>query len=326
MIKSWLPVLADPTGIRHPLPAAVFDATALPVLIETAGRHGVLPAVIRNLKMLQREDSGIICGDDLAKVLERGEGLLLQYVANSMHLRRQSDEIIAAMRNEGLPGMVFKGPQFADRLYPAAAMRTFTDIDLLVSESTLPQAEAILVQLGYRQQAVPMKYADGYGETAWTRSTRSAGTVELHWNLVNSPTIRRRVDVRYEDLEISEGEASADSLLLIAVVHAAASHSFDRLGPLIDILQAVRGAAGELDEIWLKQSLAKTGASFCMATALSLTGTLLREPLCGELLERLGLTGFGLWPVVLPPSLVVSRKSRLAAIRRKLYREGLKRV
>lgn len=325
MIEQWLPLLADPMALRTPPATVRVDERTLLRLIDQAAVHGILPAVIKNLRQWHAAAALDIPDEQMAIALKRGEEKLFGYTGTALHLRSQSEEILQAFRERGIPGIVFKGPQFADRLYPSSAMRTYTDIDLLVRKKAVPQAAAALGELGYTRQELTLKY-DDYGETLWLRSERSGGAVELHWNLVNSPRLRSRLSVEYDDLDVANGKVSASALLLMAAVHAAASHSFDRLGPLVDILQCVRQAAGALDRRWLIAAVRQTGAAICMAPALTLTARLFDEPLCTTLLRDLELNDRGLWSHVLTPGMVLSKETPASKIRRKIYRELVKRA
>ena len=113
---------------------------------------------------------------------------------------------------------------------------------------------------------------------------------------MNSPTIRRGVSVRLEDLPVERGpggqlRATPAGLLIIAAVHGAASHGFEKMQHLCDIAQIVRpGRAGGREIIG--ECVASTGAGFSLATALDLTARSLHEPACAQLLGRLELR----WP------------------------------
>ena len=234
-----------------------------------------------------------------------------------------------------MPAVVLKGPDFADRLYPDPGLKPFRDIDLLVPPRALADIEQVLEHLGYRPaEPAPMKHAGGYGQRSWRPSDGPGGNLEIHHNLVNSPTLRRRVSVEFDDLEIDENSAAAaelpkpspSALLLIAAVHGATSHSFDRLQILCDVCQSVRGAAGHIDNQWLAKKAKQTGSSFAVATALALAGRALGEPACFSLLQELRRAlPIRIWPGLLTPSVVLRSHSPVGAFRREIFRELLKR-
>ena len=336
--EEWLLSLADPMGPRPSLPDGRLRAAELGPLWTEADRHGVLPAFAANLQAVIREQGmeRVMAGEPgaqerLEDALSAARARILTRTGLSLMLRRQLRTITPALAGLGLPTVVLKGPDFCDRLYPEPVLRPFTDIDLLAPPEAVPQVEEALAALGYRAEAAPgRKHAEGYGERSWRLSDSTAGTVEVHWDLVNSPPMRRRVSVGYADLQLEEAggtlRPTASALLAIAAVHGATGHRFDRLQVLCDVCQAARGAAGALDEGWLGDFGRRTGSAEVMATALWLAGEALGEPRCAELRERL----FGRLPgpmlrLLLGPQVVLRSQRPLARLRRQLYRELLKR-
>lgn len=347
---SWLPILADPTGVRMPLPARPMTPRQLERLVERADLHGVLPAVVDHLSALAREQGPerIVTGagqTSLDELLAPARQRLLDRATCCLLLRAQLREIIAAFISTGIPAIVLKGADVADRLYPSPHLRPFTDIDLLVPPGARHAAGENLTRLGYQPLAARMKHAEGYAECSFHRSGTPGGVVEIHWNLVNSPTLRRAVSVEYADLQWLPDEnedrhrqetsapvpilwphPSPAGLLLIAAVHGATGHQFDRLQLLCDVCLAVRGAAGEIDESYLAQTIDTTGAGRAMAMALHLAGTLLNEPKCHALAGRLHCPRPGLFSrMLLSPGVVLRGHARCDSFRRQLFRSMLKR-
>lgn len=115
---------------------------------------------------------------------------------------------------------------------------------------------------------------------------------------------------------------SAASLLLIAAVHGAASHRFDKLQILCDIRQCARQAAGPIDIDWLKSAADKTGSRLAVSTGLHLAGQVFQDSNCVELgrVFHAGISG-RLARLLLPPSTLL----RPGGLRRQLFRELLKR-
>ncbi len=334
---SWLLQMSDPTGADYSaLPRPMRSGRSLDDLLGRADAHGVLPAVVRNLRELTRSrgaESILQAGPNDKSVeesLHAADALLRKRTAVCMLLRRQADELTAAL-GQRVPVVVLKGPIFADRLYPHPALRTFTDADLLVRPGDVEAADETIRQLGYRHKDTQMKYAEGYGERAYLADGPAGGAVELHWNLVNSPSLRRGISVEYDDLHITDQAdgrqaISPASLLLIAAVHAAASHSFDRLQLLWDVCLAARGAAGEIDEDWLADAAKRTGASLAVAAALDLSARVLGEPQCNALADRLGLVSrLKPWRVLLTRGVILRGHAWRDSFRRCGFRVLLKK-
>jgi len=271
----------------------------------------------------------------LSGALERLAGR----AAVSMIIRRQIGQVLQAFAERSIPAVVIKGPEFADRLYRDPSLRSFTDGDLLVGRESFEQAKQIMEQLGYSAKPTAMKYQAGYGEQSFIRPGGGSMAVEIHWNLVNSPTMRRGVSVELSDLqfEAAKGAAggheglpgrrlSAGALLLIAAVHAAAGHVFDRLQPLCDVCQAAREAAGEIDAAWLAETAKRTGAGLAVRAALELAGELLNEPRCSRLLAELHTpAGPAAWRLLINSSMVLRGGGGIDSVRRNIFRAMLKR-
>lgn len=336
--QSWLVALADPAGPPKSLPPQPLPAADLPVLLNLAERHGVLPALVANFKDVANRfgPERVVRPAPAAEVdapLADAEWRLAHRTGLTMLLRHQAGEIMEALVRASVPAMILKGTEFADRLYPRPALRLFSDVDLLIPVTAAESAARLMEGLGYRTAAPSMKYAGGYGEQVWQRAGRPGGPVEIHWNLVNSPTLRRTVSVALEDLAMEDAPGApgrrrptAASLLLIAAVHGATSHAFDRLQILCDVAQAVRGTAGPLDEPWLATAAGRTGATLSLVTALRLAEEVLREPRCGELRARLQLSGPSwLSRLALTPAVVLRAHAPRDGLRRQAFRELLKR-
>jgi hypothetical protein len=341
-VVSWLLALCDPAGAAPELPGVRLRPPELAVLWLEARRHGVLPAVAANLRRTAAAagHSRVVAGPppEAVRAVETGlmvsKGALLNYTGLSLAIRGQQSRIAQALSAEGIPALVLKGAAFADRLYPAPHLRHFTDLDLFVPEEAVPEVDAALESLGYAPAPrPPLKYAEGYGERMWHPPDEGGANLEVHWDLVNSPSLRRHVSVRFRDMQL-EAEVGPDglarptaaSLLLIAAVHGALGHRFDRLQNLCDVCQAARGSAGRTDAGWLSETASRTGASLALTAALSLSGRALGEPACSELLGALDLPPVGrLWSLLLTPEVVVRSNEPVPRLRRQLMRELLKR-
>ncbi len=306
--------------------------SSLRPLLDLADWHGVLAIVMENLKALAERAPGSSAASAADPAAwEWGRKQLRLRAGQSLALRRQAQELTGSLREAGLPVFVLKGSEFADRLYPHPALRPFTDVDLLVPHRAIPEIRQLLAASGYGTVTEPMKHPTGYGEETWQHPQRTLGLVEIHWNLVNSPRLQRAVSVTYEDLQPDPGHLpprpSPAALLLIAAVHSVVGHGIDRLQPIGDVVQAVRGAAGGLDEAWLDQALARTGAGRALATALAFAHRIYGEAECLALGQRLGIQRRA-WPGkwLLTRGAVLRAHAASDSFRRQMLRELLKRT
>jgi hypothetical protein len=335
-IHAMLVMLADPEQGGRDGPegrdahATPLNAAQLERLLDLAERHGVLLTVSANLSVLRAAGRPVINDDPAAKaLLERLPDRLVRRSGVCLALRQQAREIVQAFEHNDLPAVLLKGQDFADRLYPQPWLRSFTDVDLLIPQTALAASRRVMIGLGYELLVPAMKYDVGYGEEVWRREQRCAGDVEIHTDLVNSPTLRRGVSVRFEDLRLEQSGGRAHpspaATLLIAAVHGAASHGFDRLQLLVDLVQAVRRLAGTSEDAWLQEALARTGAARALALGLSLAGRLFGERACDEVASRLRLSAA--WPDRLAVSCgaVLRAHHWRDSLGRQIFRQRLKR-
>lgn len=343
-IRSWLLALAEPKGLRLPLPASTLGRGEAGKLCEFAAWHGVLPVVLSNLRKVralhgpQRIVAGGNAGlaqSDLDETLKWAHQRVVHMTRVSLMLRGQQGRIGTALAKRGIPAIVLKGTDFADRLYPQASLRPFGDIDMMVQPKVVAEAEDVISSLGYKQSRnLRMKHTFGYGQRSWCLEDGTGGDVELHWNLVNSPSLQRSLSVEYDDLQIDQshcdnggfGRLTASSLLLIAAIHAATSHTFDRLGLVCDVWQSLSGVAGEFDEDWLRHTSQRTGSILALASAVMLAektfGSADTQRLLGVLSRGPAVR---LAQILLTPDVVLRSQTPLGASRRSLFRELLKR-
>lgn len=333
LVLQWLAALADPAGPPSGrIPSRPLAVGELDGLCELADRHGVLPAVTANLRQIAagRGAKSIVSGpsDQAQQAVAAARDMILRRAGTCLIIRAQASELRAAMTRAAVPAVVIKGVEFADRLYPRTDLRTYTDVDMLVPTNAVERADGVMRSLGYVPRVISMKHAGGYGEQSYTRPGRAGSVVEIHWNLVNSPSLRRGVSVTFDDLQRrDDGSLTPASLLLIAAVHAAASHGFDRLQPLCDVCQACRLAAGEIDVDWLAGAVRRCGASRAMSAALGLAGDVLAEPLCHELIARLALPPRSpAMRLLITPGVVLRSHAWRDSFRRCLFRVMLKRA
>jgi Uncharacterised nucleotidyltransferase len=336
--ERWLLALADPEGSRAELPRQCLDAESVAWLCVQAELHGVLPAVLQQVDRLLRDEPGRFLSTpelnaNVSAALNPMRQRRAERAAIALFLGAESRKIPMALRAAGVEAIVLKGAEFAARLYQPPALRSFNDVDLLVRGSDWEIVSATMSRLGYVPQETKLKHAGGYSERTWEHPAIPGAMVEVHDDLVNSPTVRRGVSVRFEDLPLERGvegqfRATPAGLLIIAAVHGAASHSFDKLQHLCDLTQIVRGRSGLIDEASLRDCMLKTGADFSVALGLDLAARVFHETAAVDLLARLKPR----WPrraarlLITPESVARSQGQRRAGAswRRQTLRQMLK--
>ena len=249
-LRVWrtLLELSDPRGATAGSASPGLSSVQYQQLLAMARVHGVLGIVLRNL------GSPCAGNEDVWRIAQRQWQAQL---AKSLLLRRHGQELIEGLADAGIPAVTFKGADFADHLYPRSGLRTMNDIDVLVPRECWTQTATALEQLGYVRDIVPpMRFpAAEYGEESWRLRSNPAIECDLHWNLINHPSQRRRASVEFADLDWeAEGKldsagrrATPASRLVIAAAHAAITHQFDRLVLLCDLREICRQLTGEIE-------------------------------------------------------------------------------
>jgi hypothetical protein len=292
-----------------------------------AAAHGVVGIVVQNL------NASCAANRDAWLLAQR---FLRAKQVRSLRLRRFADELLDRLAAAGVPAVDFKGSDFADYLYPKPGLRPTNDIDILVPRDRLNDTAAVLTQLGYAKAvAPPMRFAESeYGEQSWNHRAAADIEVDLHWNLINHPSLRRRASIEMADLDWETVanrpgrlRATPATRLIIAAAHATFGHQFDRLLLLCDIREACRSLADDASLADLRRIAKRTGTRAALEVALGTTARWLADPCSADLLRRLNGRA-----ITRSASLLVSEHMLLQSggrghyVRRRLLRELFKRA
>jgi hypothetical protein len=213
----------------------------------------------------------------------------LAFAAESVRLQR----LLAAA---AIPSLVLKGSTVAVLAYHTLALKHAWDIDILVAPGAARRASDALVSAGYEHKEGAMTAArfDAYVALARDcafRHRTSGAVVELHWRLVESPSLLPGLDVASPAQEVTVAPGMAlrtlapDELFAYLCVHGA-SHGWSRLKWLADTAALLSHETPEgLERLYHRsQSL---GAGRCPGQTLLLCARLLAtrlpEPLAAEL-------------------------------------------
>ena len=205
-VETWLLALADSERSSAPLPGVCLEPEGVTALCELAHAHGVLPAVLREVeRLLQEQPDALLVRTavcDFHATLNLSHECSAKRAAMSMFLGAEARRLTGELAATGAQAIMLKGADFAARLYAKPALRFFGDMDLLICREDWEPVDDTLKKLGYQALPVEMKHATGYAEVQYQHPAMPGATVEIHDNLVNSPTVRRGVSVRLEDLPL----------------------------------------------------------------------------------------------------------------------------
>ncbi len=149
---------------------------------------------------------------------------------------------LAEFERRGVAAISLKGPWLAQRLYGAAALRLYSDLDLLVRKADFARAEEALTGLGF----TPAARRDDYART-WSRGGIQ---LELHDDVENPLALDFGMAGVWERAQPAEFEgvgalllAPSDELRFLCL-HGA-RHRFERLSHVLDLVLAFRQLAWE---------------------------------------------------------------------------------
>jgi hypothetical protein len=218
--------------------------------------------------------------------------------ALSRHLRALADLAVVqdALTGSGLPFLVVKGPVLAERVYGAADVRSYVDLDIVVRPGDAGRAVTALEGHGLRVLDVNWPVL----ERARVRELRllaaTGGAVDLHWSLAKGP---RDTDSS-PAVEVLLGRADswttrtgpvmvldwADTVVHLAV-HAAGSGGH-RLLWCADLRAAVAGAPADA-AARLAERAAEWSAVPQVHLMLSRARSVLGAPIPQDWLDGLGV-------------------------------------
>jgi hypothetical protein len=168
--------------------------------------------------------------------------------------------ILAALEAAGVDAMPFKGPALAQQVYGHVALRQFCDLDILVRETDVWTASAVLEAHGFTADApIPEHRRAACLKQDYVRLFRRDGgrtIVELHWAVAP-----RAFAVRFDAAAVWRRATSIalqgrtvpapgpEDLLLMLCVHGA-RHCWDTLEQLAAVAALLRSAPLDWRAVW----------------------------------------------------------------------------
>lgn len=210
--------------------------------LRLAEHHGVLPLVARNLI-----EQGLGLPPEIERSLKSAYEVNLR---RSMLFTAELARIVQHFERRKLRTVPYKGAVLAQSLYRDLGMRSFSDLDFLISARDFELAKQALSEIGYRPSVDLTPTLERlWLQTRYERSFDGAAgknLVELQWALV--PPFYG-VDLRVEDMLVRAGRTvvggcempclSPEDSLLVLCLHAA-KHLWTRLFWLSDIAETLR--------------------------------------------------------------------------------------
>lgn len=142
---------------------------------------GVLPLLYGHLKNTFKEYVP-------NHILKKIHHFFISNTVRNMVLTNELLKILDLFKTKNILAVPFKGPVLADMVYGSDALRTFSDLDILVQESEAVKARKILQEYGYRlNHELDEKYDEFYVKIEHAFNLQSPDgkvNIDLQWKLL----------------------------------------------------------------------------------------------------------------------------------------------
>lgn len=245
--------------------------------LRLAEHHGVLTLVSRTL-----HQQGVQLPQSSAASLEKANA---ENVQRNLWFASELARILQHFKKSNLRALPYKGPLLAESAYGDLTLRTFTDLDFLISPADFAAARQALAELEYRPSepwSPPVErfwLKNGY-ERAFD-GTAGKYLVELQWALLphvfavdlrNDDVLARSTPSRCNARDEGIPALSPEDSLLALCLHAA-KHLWMRLIWLCDIAETMRSEA--IDDSLLVRRASELGVRRMLGVSFWLTENLL---------------------------------------------------
>jgi len=191
------------------------------------------------------------------EIVEQSKARYYWNQARNMKRFARLREVLGAFSSAQIPVIALKGAALAEHVYPQMGLRPMADVDLLVHEEDLTNAEQLLVSLGFHAN-------EGNHPREWFRthhhhlvpyvSSDGSLIIELHHRLIalEAPIAIPNNDLweRARFANISGVECrilSPEDLLMHLSLHMAVDAYFGKVRVLYDLRETIRHYQKEID-------------------------------------------------------------------------------
>ncbi len=162
--------------------------------------------------------------------------------ARSLVVTAELRQLLDRLASQQIPAIAFKGPAFGAQLYGDVAMRTYSDLDVLVRKCDLARVTRVMLDAGYRAGNMPLDWEISF--------ERDAGTsVDLHWSIAHRnhqfPLTADELWARHSTVSLAGASVpvlGAEDTLL-AICFNGLTEDWQRLDRVADVAALVRGSA-----------------------------------------------------------------------------------
>ena len=316
-IYAMLWQLSDPLKSADAAPQTAISPGVLRRMLAIARIQGVLGIVTQKLAGQ---------APHAPDVWEAAQRCWRAETVQSIRIRQHTKILMRAFAQANIPAVAIKGIDFVDHLYPNPRLRPTMDVDVIVPREAWQQATQVLESTGHEEKRdqPPMEFFTGtLGERSWVWRTAPRVEIDLHWNLINFPTLRRRSSMEFKDLDwershTPEGpalKATPATRLVIAASHAFHHHQFDHLLLLVDLQQACRGITNPAAVTAIGAMIDRTQIRPAVDASLAVAAAFLKDSHIDSIRREIARTSRGNPPAEIPPYVLQDARKSLCTIR-----------
>jgi hypothetical protein len=258
-------------------------------LIYLADQHNLTPIIYQQLRESKEE---LDIPPDIADRMRRA---YLSNAARNTYFLHETGRILQAFSEAGLPAIGLKGVFLLENVYPNIALRSMSDLDLMVKKSDVTKALAIIQKLGF----LPTNFFDIQDVNIDIKHVppfvKGEGPfLELHWTLLeeNEPFTIKTDGIwqRAQPALIAGVDAlalSPEDLIVHLCIHLTYQHYLTLgLRGLYDIAEVLRIYNGQIDWRTMEGIAHTWGAERVLWLTLALAHEVLAAEIPPSLLAR----------------------------------------
>lgn len=212
------------------------------LMLDLAAYHGVFPLLYRNLSTIC---PSLVPGDTLTKLRQKTQACALLNRSLAQELRNLCD----AFAERSVPVVPIKGATLALSAYGDLTLRDFSDLDLLIPESAIGAAQAVLFAQGYEQKDLstdPAEAEHDEGPYHVFMKKRSLFRVDLQWVMAHQYFAFHldRPEFWAHRTPMTLGSSTVqvlapEELLILLCVHGS-KHAWEQLKWVCDVTELLR--------------------------------------------------------------------------------------
>lgn len=252
------------------MPTAAYAGITPEALSAAVFIHKIAPAVYLHLREDPEAPAELV-----EPMLERYQ----QQMVRQLQVQADLAHISNVLGDAGLRWLTMKGPALAEHLWSRPDLRQYIDLDILVDRRSFGAVLDTLIAAGAEMVDQNWEMIERQVRAEVSLRLPNGTSLDLHWNLVNSPVLRK--DFRFEtaellarSIEIKIGSVSAPTLDPADTLLHLAYHTAHSGGHRLMWLKDVERAASNPDLDWAETltRARRDGIALPLAVVLARSG------------------------------------------------------